>query len=84
MIYVNSGFTTPILGVSEAESRSLMGRLLDEVSRPEYQVRFRWRKGSIAFWDNRSTQHYGVADYIGPRHLERVTVVGDRPVSPGK
>ena len=46
---------------------------------PEYQVRFRWEVGSIAIWDNRSTWHYGVADYAGWRHLERVAVMGDRP-----
>ena len=79
ILNVNSGFTTHILGVSDDESNALLQRLFDEVKRPEYQVRFSWQPGSIAFWDNRSTQHYGVADYIGPRHLERVTVVGDRP-----
>ncbi len=37
-------------------------------------------EGSIAFWDNRSTQHYPVSDYWpGRRAMERVTVVGDRP-----
>lgn len=82
LLYVNSGFTTRILDVSEEESDALLARLYDEVKRPEYQVRFRWEVGSIAFWDNRSTQHYGVADYAGRRHLERVTVVGDRPVGP--
>lgn len=79
LLYVNSGFTTRILGVSEDESADLLRRLFDEVKRPEYQVRFRWEVGSVAIWDNRSTQHYGVADYTGWRHLERVTVAGDRP-----
>lgn len=79
ILNVNSGFTSHILGVSDDESNALLQRLFDEVKRPEYQVRFQWQPGSIAFWDNRSTQHYGVADYQGPRHLERVTVVGDRP-----
>jgi taurine dioxygenase len=47
---------------------------------PEVQVRFRWRPGSIAFWDNRASQHYPVSDYWPARRLmERVTVVGDRP-----
>lgn len=82
LLFVNSGFTTHIVGMEEAESRALLARLFDEVKRPEYQVRFRWQPGSIAFWDNRSTQHYGVADYRGLRHLERVTVIGDRPAGP--
>lgn len=81
-LYVNSGFTTRILGMSEAESDALLRRLYDEVKRPEYQVRFRWARNSIAFWDNRATQHYAVPDYDSPRQMERVTVVGDRPVGP--
>lgn len=80
ILNVNSGFTTHILDVSDEESRALLTRLFDEVKRPEYQVRFSWQPGSIAFWDNRSTQHYGVADYRGARHLERVTIVGKRPI----
>lgn len=82
ILNVNSGFTTHILGVSDAESQALLTRLFDEVKRPEYHVRFRWQPRSIAFWDNRSTQHYGVADYAGRRHLERVTIIGERPVGP--
>lgn len=79
MLFVNSGFTSRILGVSDEESTHLLRVLFDEVKRPEYQVRFHWDVGSIAIWDNRATQHYGVADYAGWRHLERVTVIGDRP-----
>lgn len=82
MVYVNSGFTSRILGVSQEDSDVLIRKLFDEFKRPEYQVRFHWEPGSVAIWDNRSTQHYGVADYSGWRHLERVTVVGDRPMGP--
>ncbi|MCB2062134.1 MAG: TauD/TfdA family dioxygenase, partial [Novosphingobium sp.] len=46
---------------------------------PEVQVRLRWQPGTVAFWDNRSTQHYAVADYDDDRLMERVTVCGDRP-----
>ena len=82
LLFVNSGFTTAIADMDPAESEDLLRLLFDEVKRPEYQVRFKWEPGSIAFWDNRSTQHYGVADYSGYRCLERVTIVGDRPVGP--
>ena len=45
-------------------------------------VRWRWRLGDVAFWDNRATQHYAIADYGDlPRRVQRVTVVGDLPVS---
>lgn len=82
VLYVNSGFTTEIADIDGNESKELLRFLLDEVKRPEYQVRFRWEPGSVVFWDNRSTQHYGVADYTGKRKLERVTIIGDRPVGP--
>lgn len=79
-IYVNIGFTTRILGVPKDISGALLGSLCDLIKRPEYQVRFRWKRNAVAIWDNRATQHYGVADYVGHRHLERVTIVGQRPV----
>ena len=48
---------------------------------PEYQCRFRWEVNSIAFWDNRSSQHYAASDYWpAVRRMERVTVIGERPV----
>jgi Taurine catabolism dioxygenase TauD, TfdA family len=46
-------------------------------ARPELTCRFRWRPGSIAFWDNRSTWHYAVNDYPGARRLmHRITLQG--------
>jgi len=51
------------------------------VTRPENTVRWRWRAGDVAFWDNRATQHYAVADYGNqPRRVQRVTIAGDVPV----
>ncbi len=46
--------------------------------KPEYQCRFRWRKISIAFWDNRRVHHYAVADYYpNKRIMHRITIYGD-------
>jgi alpha-ketoglutarate-dependent taurine dioxygenase len=83
-LYVNSGFTDHVVGLNKRESKALLGYLFDQVKKPEYQVRFRWRPNSIAFWDNRATQHYAVADYDAPRHLERVTIIGDKPIGPAQ
>ncbi|TNE35686.1 MAG: taurine dioxygenase [Alphaproteobacteria bacterium] len=79
-LYVNAAFTTHIPGLDKDESKRLLRRLYRTASKPDYQVRFRWEPNSIAFWDNRSTQHYAVADFF-PEHrlMERVTVAGDRP-----
>ncbi|MBA0053973.1 taurine dioxygenase [Streptomyces sp. AJS327] len=80
MLFVNTSFTTHIEGVDRAESDELLGLLVRQAHVPEYQVRFTWRPGSIAFWDNRATQHYAVDDYFPHRRVaERVAIAGDRP-----
>jgi alpha-ketoglutarate-dependent taurine dioxygenase len=78
VLFVNSVFTSHVVGLSKEESDGLLSQLTYQFTRPEFQVRFKWRKGSIAFWDNRATQHYGVYDYGDTtRELERVTIKGD-------
>jgi taurine dioxygenase len=77
VLFVNSVFTSHIVGLEGPESDQLLAHLNAQFTRPEYQVRLKWRKGTIAFWDNRSTQHYGVWDFgDAERELERVTVKG--------
>ncbi len=61
-------------------SRAIVAELLVQHARPEYTCRFRWETGSIAFWDNRSVQHYAASDYFPHRRvLRRVTISGDKP-----
>jgi taurine dioxygenase len=80
-IYVNAAFTMHIEGMEEEESAKLLRFLYRQASVPEYQCRFRWQENSVAFWDNRAVQHYAAFDYQPhERRVERVTVVGDRPV----
>jgi taurine dioxygenase len=58
----------------------LLNYLISQAYIPEYQVRFRWKKNSVAIWDNRCTQHYAVQDFWpAVRNLERAGIVGDRP-----
>ena len=58
----------------------LLNYLISQAYVPEYQVRFRFRKNSVAVWDNRCTQHYAVQDFWpAVRNLERAGIVGDRP-----
>ena len=67
--------------VSDDEPSKLLDMLLDHVRTPEFQCRFRWRKKSLAFWDNRCAQHYALWDYFPEKRMGyRVTVCGDRPV----
>ncbi|WP_431869784.1 TauD/TfdA dioxygenase family protein [Nocardiopsis eucommiae] len=79
-LFVNVSFTTRIVGMEKGESDALLRYLFQQAHTPEYQVRFRWERNSVAFWDNRATQHYAVNDYHPhPRVAERVAIVGDRP-----
>jgi taurine dioxygenase len=58
----------------------LLEYLIAQAAIPEYQVRWRWTKNSVAIWDNRCTQHYAVQDYWpAVRRMERAGIVGDRP-----
>lgn len=79
-IYVSTAFTTHIKGLAREESDWLLQHLYAQAQVPEFQCRFRWEPNSIAFWDNRSSQHYAASDYFPEvRIMERVTVAGDRP-----
>ena len=79
ILYVNPGFTLRFDGWSEAESKPLLAYLYDHATQPERTLRFQWRAGSVAFWDNRSTWHYALNDYDGHRRLmHRITVEGVR------
>lgn len=80
MLFVNSSFTTRIVGWDRAESDRMLRLLFQQAHVPEYQVRFHWQAGDVAFWDNRATQHYAVGDYGTSRRVaERVAITGDRP-----
>ncbi len=76
-LYVNSNFTTRIDGVSEFESETLLRFLFEWIRSPEFHVRFRWTPGAVAIWDNRSTQHFAVADYSERRVMHRIQIAGD-------
>ncbi|MBT6095250.1 MAG: taurine dioxygenase, partial [Rhodospirillaceae bacterium] len=79
-LFVNRIFTTRINGLTAAESDNLLAFLFDHVAKPEFQVRFQWQAGSVAFWDNRSVQHYAIWDYFPEtRSGYRVTIGGDQP-----
>ncbi len=79
-LYVNPGHTVRIGGLSEPESAPILDYLYAHQTRAEFTCRFRWRVGSLAFWDNRAAQHYPLNDYHGFRRaMQRITLAGDRP-----
>jgi taurine dioxygenase len=79
-LFVNPAFTTRILGLNHAESRKLLEMIYEQIQQPQFLVRRQWKPRTVAFWDNRVTQHYTVGDYTAnERVMYRVTVLGDKP-----
>ena len=81
-LYVNSAFTTRIMELSRHESQDVLQMLHNHIARGvDFQCRFRWERNSVAFWDNRCTQHHAAWDYFPDvRSGYRVTIQGDRPI----
>lgn len=77
-IFVNADFTRNILGVDRHEARGVFNFLLEWMKKPEFMVHHQWEAGGIAVWDNRSTQHYALADYW-PHHRVNQRVTFDAP-----
>src|SRR6204780_2265256 len=79
-LFVNEGFTTHINELSAPESEAVLKFLYSHIAKPEFTIRWRWSVDDIAFWDNRNTQHYAIADYLPERRtMHRATVIGDKP-----
>ncbi len=82
-LFVNPQFTVGVKGFPGPQGQSFLRMLYDHMTAPEFIVRYRWKPGTLAFWDNRSTMHYGIFDYAGKRRvMHRVTLRGDLPSGP--
>ncbi|MCB1693537.1 MAG: TauD/TfdA family dioxygenase [Pseudomonadales bacterium] len=79
-LYVNEHFTRRIVEMNATESDALLAYLTRWVTNPRFTVRYRWTEGTVAMWDNRCTQHFVLNDFEGERIIQRVTVMGDKPV----
>ena len=79
-LFVNPQFTVGLKDFPAAQGHAFLRVLYDHMARPEFVVRYRWREGTLGFWDNRATMHYGIFDYGTDRRImHRVTLRGDRP-----
>jgi taurine dioxygenase len=79
-IFVNRTFTTHINELKPPESAAVLNLLFDHCEQVDFQIRFRWEKNDVAFWDNRCVMHRAIWDYWpNERKGRRVTVKGDRP-----
>jgi taurine dioxygenase len=80
-LFVNPSYTLHINGVPKAESDAILAFLYQHCANPNFQMRFQWQPHSVAFWDNRCTQHLAVWDYFPQvRSGYRVTIKGEKPV----
>jgi len=79
-LFVNRTFTTRINELTPAESAAVLRMLFDHCEQVDFQIRFRWEKNDVAFWDNRCVMHRAIWDYWpNERKGRRVTIKGDRP-----
>jgi len=82
-LYVNVAHTVGFEGMTEEESAPILDYLFRHQTRPELTCRFRWRPGSLAFWDNRCAQHNAINDYQTHRRvMHRITLAGEKPGGP--
>ena len=80
ILWVNFTQRPHIVGVDIADGKALLTTILAQYKKPEYQVRFSWRPGSVAFWDNRGAVHYAIRNYGDfPRLMHRV-LIADEPL----
>jgi taurine dioxygenase len=82
-LFTSPDFISHIVGLEARESEILLEFLWEHSVRAEFCVRFKWEPGSIAFWDNRSTQHQAIRDVYASdfdREFYRVTLNGEIPL----
>ena len=77
-LFVNHSYSIGFEGMSEDESKPLLDYLMEWGHRPEFTCRFRWGKGSVAFWDNRCVKHLALNDVQDhDRIMRRVQIAGE-------
>lgn len=78
-LFVNHGYTSHIVNLSEIESNYLLNLLWDHSIKPEFTMRHKWSNHDIVIWDNTRTMHYAVDDYKSKRIMNRICLKGDIP-----
>lgn len=70
------------VGIPRYDGQRLFDLFQSHITAPENTMRWNWKEGDVAIWDNRATQHYAVRDY-GDQHrvVRRATIDGEVPVS---
>ena len=85
ILFVNWTYTKKIVGIDEKESSEILNEIFKHQARLDLTCRFQWTENAVAIWDNRSVQHYAIADFFPGRGLgherimDRIAIEGDRP-----
>lgn len=80
-LFVNPQYTVALAGFHTHEQKPLLDLLHAHSTQPTFTIRWRWRAGDLAFWDNRAVQHMAMADFTGHRRfMTRTTVAGEAPI----
>jgi taurine dioxygenase len=85
ILFVNWTYTKNIVGMDKKESDEILSKIFKHQARLDLTCRFQWTENAVAIWDNRSVQHYAIADFFPGRGLgyerimDRIAIEGDRP-----
>ena len=85
ILFVNWTYTKNIVGMDKKESNEILNEIFKHQARLDFTCRFQWTENTVAIWDNRSVQHYAIADFFPGRGLgyerimDRIAIEGDRP-----
>ena len=85
ILFVNWTYTKNIVGMDKKEGDEILSKIFKHQARLDLTCRFQWTENAVAIWDNRSVQHYAIADFFPGRGLgyerimDRIAVQGDSP-----
>ena len=71
LLYFTGTFFDSVAELTRAESDPLKAFLAQHVDRPEFAVRWTWREGDLAIWDERCTLHRALGDHYPNRRVVR-------------
>jgi taurine dioxygenase len=81
-LFFDPMYSTRVVELNDSEGEALLAFLRSYVTDPTFACRYRWTEGTFAMWDNQCTLHRVASDFRGERIIHRVTVAGEKPVSP--
>lgn len=89
-VHPETGERTLVLGcyvkrfvdIPKYDGERLFDLFQSHITAPDNTVRWNWKQGDVAIWDNRATMHYALRDYGDqPRVVRRAAIDGEVPVS---